>query len=133
MMGFAVAEESEEVEDAAERSCLVSSTIIGVSSSSSSSSSSPSLLKNGGARCSGHNNISVLRTREFSRRTGTNPWGRGREFIIAVGRASCDRWNGKAQLYDVRFVQVQMQLGPSSLWYSIIVTAVVFFRRHPSK
>ena len=70
MMGFAVAEESEEVEDAAERSCLVSSTIIGVSSSSSSS--SPSLLKNGGARCSGHNGIgvSVLRTWEFSGRTG---------------------------------------------------------------
>ena len=69
MMGFAVAEESEEVEDAAERSCLVSSTITGVSSSSS---SSPSLLKNGGARCSGHNGISVsvLRIWEFSGRTG---------------------------------------------------------------
>jgi hypothetical protein len=105
-----------------------------VSSSSSSSSSLPSLLKNGGARCSGHNGISVsvLRTWEFSRRTGTNSWGRGREFIVAARRASCDRWNGKAQLYDVRFVRVQM-LGPSSLWYSIIVTAVDFFRRHPSK
>ena len=71
MMGFAVSEvdvEIEEVEDVAERSRLISSTTIGVSSSSS----SPSLLKNGGARCSSHNVISVLRTRKFSRRMRNN-------------------------------------------------------------
>ena len=70
MMGFAVSEvdvEIEEVEDAAERSRLISSTTIGVSSSSS-----PSLLKNGGARCSSHNGISELRTGEFSRGTRNN-------------------------------------------------------------
>jgi len=69
MMGFAGSEvdvEIEEVEDAAERSRLISSTTIGVSSSSSPS------LKNGGARCSSHNGISELRTGEFSRGTRNN-------------------------------------------------------------
>lgn len=58
MMEFAVVASEVDVEDAAERSCLVSSTTIGVSSSSSSS--SPSSLRNGGARFSRHYGISVL-------------------------------------------------------------------------